>query len=434
MNIESLVQSYFRHSNRRHMHFPEAPADIGLPSPGADRQYLLYLHIPYCVALCPFCSFHRVEFREDRAKQYFGALRREIRTATDAGYRFSELYVGGGTPTVLPDDLATTIELVRELHPMRCISTETNPDDLGHANLLQLRNAGVSRLSVGVQSFDDDLLREMQRYDKYGSGNEIRNRLRRAAGIFDTLNIDMIFNFPHQSEASLRRDLDILVDSLGVDQVSFYPLMSADTTRKMMLKTVGRVDYSRERDFYRIIAAHMLAAGYTRSSAWCFSRRPGIIDEYIVEHDDYLGLGSGSFSYLDGSLYASTFSINHYLRLVDVGKTGIVSRRDMTVGEQMRYHLLMRLFGGSLDLSAAEIRFAGKFERTLWAELAALRTIGAIRKSADEMLLTERGCRFWVMMMRGFLTGVNNLRAEMRHNIAGESAILPARKEAMSAQ
>ncbi len=387
---------------------------------------MLYLHIPYCISLCPYCSFHKVKFERNPAQHYFETLRREIKLVTSAGYRFAELYVGGGTPTVLPDELIRTLDLIRESHPMQSVSTETNPNDLTEEILGPLRDAGVNRLSVGVQSFDDGLLEEMQRYEKYGSGRQIRDRLQRAAGLFDTLNVDMIFNFPHQTEALLKRDLHILVDELAVDQVSFYPLMSANSTRESMLRTIGSVDYSRERKLYEMIAGYMLANGYSRSSAWCFSRRPGMIDEYVVDQDDYLGLGSGAFSYLHGSLYASTFSIDHYLSLVESGTVGIVRRRELSPRDQMRYYLLMRLFGGSLDTAAAEKKFDGKFRRTLWPELAALRVMGAVKDTGAELLLTESGNYLWVMMMREFFTGVNNLRDEMRDNIMREKMILPA--------
>ena len=125
-----------------------------------------------------------------------------------------------------------------------------------------------------------------------------------------------------------------------------------------------------------VIIAHIpgivvgLGNGYQRSSAWCFSRKAGMFDEYIVEHDEYLGLGSGAFSYLAGSLFASTFSIEHYLDLVDGGATGTVRRRDLSERDEMRYYLLIKLFGGTLDLAAAEARFDGRFQRTLWPELA----------------------------------------------------------------
>ncbi|HZW60562.1 MAG TPA: radical SAM protein, partial [Woeseiaceae bacterium] len=138
---DSLISSTIRDISRHYLSFGTASDDVNLPAPAADRGYLLYLHIPFCVVLCPFCSFHRVEFRQPRAQAYFAALRREIRLATDLGYRFTELYVGGGTPTVMPDELLETVKLVRELHPMRRMSTETNPDDLGNDALKKLREA-----------------------------------------------------------------------------------------------------------------------------------------------------------------------------------------------------------------------------------------------------------------------------------------------------
>ena len=381
MNIDALITRMLRGINRQVLSLTESPTGTDLPAPAPDRSYLLYLHIPYCVVLCPFCSFHRVEFKRSGAQVYFEALRREIELVSSRGYRFDELYVGGGTPTVMPDELIKTLELLRDRHALSSLSVETNPDDLAHDGLLRLRDAGVTRLSVGVQSFDDELLRQMQRYEKYGSGSLIQERLRRAEGVFDTLNVDLIFNFPKQTEASLHRDLDILIDEIGVDQASFYPLMGVQSTRKRMQRTVGIVDYSRERRLYEIIAERMLGAGYKRASAWCFSRKPGMFDEYIVEREEYLGLGSGAFSYLDGGLYASSFSINHYKRLVEAGKTGTVCRRDMTERDQMRYFLLMRLFSGALETAAADRRFQGRFQRGLWPELIALRTIGAVRRS-----------------------------------------------------
>ena len=119
----------------------------------------------------------------------------------------------------------------------------------------------------------------MQRYEKYGSGEQIRARLKSIAGTFDTLNIDMIFNLPHQTDASLLADLEILTQDVCADQVSFYPLMTTGSTRKAMLREMGVVDHAREKTLYQLIVRHMLAAGYTRSSAWCFSRQTSMIDE-----------------------------------------------------------------------------------------------------------------------------------------------------------
>ncbi len=424
MTPDALFGSIVRRINQRYLSFGGAPPDVRLPLPVAGRQYLFYLHVPFCVVLCPFCSFHRVEFKRDRTEAYFDALRREIHLATDLGFSFSELYVGGGTPTVMPGELIDTVKLVRALHPVSRVSIETNPDDLDAPRLPELQEVGVNRVSVGVQSFDDDLLREMQRLEKYGSGEQIIQRLKNVSGQFDTLNVDMIFNIPHQTEKSLAADLGILTDDVAAEQVSFYPMMTTRTTERSMRRDLGSVDYSREKRLYEQIVEHMTAAGYSRSSAWCFSRSAGMIDEYIVEQDEYLGLGSGSFSYINGCIYSSTFSINNYLRLIDDGKTGIVRQRQTSRQDQLRYYLMMRLFGGSLEIAEAEQKFSGMFRRELRIELAGLRMLGAISETAGHLTLTRKGYYLWVVMMREFFTAVNNLRDEMRHNISRENLLM----------
>ncbi len=426
MIVDKLLSRYARHLNHRLMSLDATEGEVNLPPPDPSRQYLLYLHIPFCVALCPFCSFHRVQFSEDKANGYFPALRQEIQHVTDLGYRFSELYIGGGTPTVLPDQLAETVEFVSSLHELTTVSVETNPCDLNVARLVQLKSAGANRLSVGVQSFDDALLLEMGRLEKYGSGEQIRARLAEIAGLFDTTNVDMIFNFPHQSELQLKSDLETLTEVLSVDQVSWYPLMTTASTAGPMRRHIGSVDHSHERAFYRIISDHMLVSGYERSSAWCFSRQPGMFDEYIVEHEEYVGLGSGSFSFLDGALYANTFSINHYLQLIASGRTSVVRERSLSATERMRYYLLMQLFGGELSLNVAERFFDGQFERTLWPDIRALRLIGAIRRVGKDLHLTESGHYLWVVLMREFFSGINGFRDDMRHNISHEMEAVSA--------
>lgn len=418
--IDKLLGHYLHRVARENLAFQPVDDAASLPQPDLEKRYLLYLHIPFCVVLCPFCSFHRVRFQRDRAEHYFYALEQEIALAAKAGFRFSEVYFGGGTPTVLPKHLAALVHRLREHYGVTRVSAETNPDDLGDDSLEAIAGCGINRLSVGVQSFDDVLLQQMERYEKYGSGDKIKSRLQKVAGRFNTLNVDMMFNFPKQTEGSLQRDLDILTGEIGADQVSWYPLMSADATRKAMDKNIGRVDYARERRLYRQIVKHMLANGYHRSSAWCFSRGPAMIDEYITGNDEYLGLGSGSFSYINGALYGSTFSINHYLRRIENGKPGITRRSDMKTREQMRYYLLMKLFGGALSLPAASEHFGRSFNLALLPELTGLRLIGAIRRTGDVLTLSESGQYLWVMMMREFFGSVNDFRERMRLQIADE--------------
>lgn len=414
MNRDALIERFVRQFSRHLLRFRETSAATALPAANPDKRYLLYLHIPFCEVLCTFCSFHRVQAEGGMVKHYFDSLRREIDTVSDAGFGFDELYVGGGTPTVSPAELLATIDWVRARHTLNSISIETNPNDTALPPVRQLRDAGVSRLSIGVQSFDDALLQQMGRLHKYGSGDEIKAALASVKGSFDTVNVDMIFNMPHQTEASLRHDLEVLIDELRVDQVSWYPLMVAGGTRTTMEQAMGRVEYSRERHFYEIIADRMAAAGYTCNSAWCFSSRPGMFDEYIIDREEYVGLGSGAFSYLQGALYSSTFSIAQYQEMVDAGGTGTAFRQGMSTREQMLYYLLTKMFGGSMAKAEARLRFDGRLEQKLAPELALLKFIGAIRDTGDSLVLTSRGQYLWVVLMREFFAGINGLRDKIR--------------------
>jgi coproporphyrinogen III oxidase-like Fe-S oxidoreductase len=383
-----------------------------------ERACQLYVHVPFCEVLCPFCSFHRVRYNADKTARYFAALRQEIRLYHDAGFRFSDVYVGGGTPTVSPPELLATLELIRAASPVQTISIETNPNHLEPEVLARYRDAGVTRFSVGVQSFDDGLLAGMERLEKYGSGALIRERLAGIRGLFPTLNVDMIFNLPGQTLGMLDRDIDALLE-LDVDQVSFYPLMTASTARHKMQKTMGEADESLRHAMYERVLDRMLPR-YRASSAWCFTRGEGMFDEYIIDEDDYVGVGSGAFSYVDGSMYSTTFSLNHYCRRIEGGQSGITQRRTLGTRERMRYDYLVRLFGGSLKREYIAERYGAAFWLLMAPELAAMRAVGATRHDADALRLTRRGMYCWVLMMSEFFNSVNDVREHMREHIRAE--------------
>ena len=141
--IDSLLIRIFRFRTRGFLRMEEA--DGAMPAAPADGGCYLYVHIPFCEVLCPFCSFHRVQHCHDQAQRYFMALRKEIRLYHAAGYEFSGVYFGGGTPTIEPEELGATIGLVRALFGVKEISVETNPKDLRPALLEMLRTAGFGQ-------------------------------------------------------------------------------------------------------------------------------------------------------------------------------------------------------------------------------------------------------------------------------------------------
>jgi coproporphyrinogen III oxidase-like Fe-S oxidoreductase len=415
--LERLLLAGFRWQTRTAMKFSAGEA-VPMPAPPRSGSAFLYVHVPFCEVLCPFCSFHRVQYQETEARRYFAALRQEIRLYHDAGFVFTGVYVGGGTPTVACGELLETLALIRGLFPVREISVETNPRDLRDGVLAQLAAAGVDRLSVGVQSFDDQLLRKMERYEKYGSSAEIQERLQAAAGLFRTLNADMIYNLPGQSLASLERDLAILLQ-LKVNQVSFYPLMTTKSAEFKMSQTMGLPQARRLRPYFDTILAR-LRPHFAPQSAWCFARGGGALDEYIVEADNYVGVGSGAFSYLDGVMYATTFSLAAYAERVGRGLTGITGQRRLSAVEQVMHALLVRLFGLRLEKSWFVERFGRRKLQTLAPMLASLKVAGALREDKTTYQLTDRGMYYWVLMMASFFESVNAFREQMRALVAAE--------------
>ncbi|HIY83530.1 MAG TPA: coproporphyrinogen III oxidase family protein [Candidatus Rubneribacter avistercoris] len=428
MLSERLLTTVVRQCTNRYLKLrPTEEARVPAPVPG--QRYMLYMHVPFCERLCPYCSFNRFPFSEERARPYFENMRREMMMLKELGYDFESLYVGGGTPTIMLGELCDTIDLARETFSIREVSSETNPNHLTRPYLEKLKGR-VQRLSVGVQSFDDGLLKQMDRYDKYGCGQEILERIQEASPYFVSMNADMIFNFPAQTEDILISDIERVVES-GASQTTFYPLMASPSVARSLARTVGKVDYAREQRFYQIID-ELLAGGdaplFEHGSAWTFNRRgsgadgeDAMIDEYVVDYEEYPAIGSGGITYLGESLYVNTFSVKDYNAAIESDRMSLMGKTTFSKRDRMRYRFMMQLFGLRLDKRAWERDFGCTVEAGLPVEMAFMKAAGAFdRDTHDELTLTPRGRYLMVVMMRQFFIGVNNLRDQARAALTGE--------------
>jgi len=397
----------------------EETGRIRFPGPKPGRQYMLYIHVPFCEILCPYCSFNRFAYKEQIARAYFASLREELRMTASLGYTFRSLYFGGGTPTILLDELITTIDLAKELFGIEDISCETNPNQLEPA-LAEKLDGRVQRMSVGVQSFDKEILHKVSRLERFGDGEQILKRIHSVAGMFQSLNVDIIFNFPGQTRDVLLNDIECAGES-GASQITFYPLMSPRSVVKSLKQTVGVVTYNHEYEDYRLILEKM-AAKFEQSTGWAFSRRNGgLIDEYIVDTEEYVGLGSGAFSYLDGTIYVNTFSLKNYAEAIQDGRRPVMGSKSYSRHNQMRYHFLMDLFGLGLDRKQFRDRFGVPVELGLPMELAYFRVNGALDFSNPATIsLTTKGKYLFVVMMREFFIGINEFRDQARQSLTPE--------------
>lgn len=385
------------------------------PEPQPGHQYLLYAHIPFCKTLCSYCTFHRFLFKEHKAREYFINLRKEMDYVKALGYDFTSMYIGGGTTTILEDELIRTIEHARTLFPgIKEVSCETDPLQIATPTFRNLKGL-VDRMSIGVQSFNDDILKMTERYDKFGSGALIYERLQEALELFPTTNVDMIFGFRGQSLEMLQRDMDLLVE-LNPRQITTYPLMVTSQTRKSVKQTIAAKGIELA-DQYAVIM-NTLGNHYRQLTSWTFGRTHDEgFDEYVVDHDEYLGVGSGAFSFLGSSLYVNTFSLRRYNERIKAGMTGVERRRNFDKHAVLQYRLLLGLFSARLSRKYFREVHGVDLDKALFKEMLGLRIAGAVKdnpEDPDNLIVTDAGKFLGLVMMKAFYSGMDNVRAELR--------------------
>ncbi|MBP1706846.1 MAG: coproporphyrinogen oxidase [Chloroflexi bacterium] len=373
--------------------------------PGEELS--LYIHIPFCRRLCPFCCFNRYLFHEEKARQYYLSLRQELDLYARRGFSFSNFYFGGGTPTILMDELLSFIDYLKKKFPVQQISLETTPHEITPETVAALKAAGIKRLSLGVQSFDDEMLKAMGRTQC--TGQEIEQKVLLAQGQFETLNIDLIFNFPFQTVEKFAADIATF-KKLGIDQVTFYPLMPSPHKKEVLESRFAKVDNSREKQYYDVILKEIYLQGYQASTVWCFSRGPRMIDEYIIDYADYIGIGSGSVSLVNGIFYVNTFALDRYAGLLQNDHLPVVRWRFLSEQEYLRYYLLTKIFGLRVDKDQFRQQFGADIHKKLGIELSLLKIAGAISEDNHSIRVNPQGMRIVSLMMREFFASLNTLR------------------------
>ena len=385
------------------------------PEPQPGHQYLLYVHIPFCKTLCTYCTFHRFLFKEHKAREYFVNLRKEMDYVKALGYDFTSMYIGGGTTTIIEEELIKTIEHARTLFPgTKEVSCETDPAQIATPTFRNLKGL-VDRMSIGVQSFNDEILKLTDRYDKFGSGALIYERLHEAIELFPTTNVDMMFGFRGQSLDILRNDMEMIV-KLNPRQVTTYPLMVTSQTRKSVKQTIAAEGLELA-DQYAVVM-NTLGSHYRQLTSWTFGRTHDEgFDEYVVDHDEYLGVGSGAFSFLGTNLYVNTFSLHRYGERIKAGKTGVERRRTFDKDAVLKYRLMLGIFSGRLSRKYFREVHGVDLDRALWKEMLGLRLVGAVKNNPDDpdnLIITDTGKFLGLVMMKAFYSGMDNVRAELR--------------------
>ncbi len=352
----------------------------------------LYVHLPFCRRICPFCPYVKQTYERDTADAYRAALLRELDMWQSEwkSVPLASVYFGGGTPSMTPDIVDAVLSSVSSrLQPGAPVGVEVHPLDARPSVLASLRSSGVTMLSVGVQSFDDDVLRVLGRnYD----GSTARNACSRAlAAGFQTVDIDLIFAIPGQSTAAAARDVDEAI-STGAGQVSAYPLIRfADTAFGATVGTRQAQPPSRrvQQDMLCTVVQQAGAAGYNRSSIWSFNR-PGAARYTTVTREQFLGIGAGASSQMGEWFWLNTFSVPEYIRVAGSGKPPALATR-LNEGDRMAYWFFWRCYDTVIDAARFRESFGRDLPGVVRVTLALLHKAGVVRWEGDTIRLTDRG-------------------------------------------
>lgn len=374
-----------------------------------DMSYLLYLHIPFCDNLCPFCTFHKYNHDMKISTKYFQNLREEIKILKSHNVKIDSIYIGGGSPLINEEELLKTLKLLKELFNVEDVSCETDPNHIQVETIKKLKGY-VKRLSVGIQSFNDDLLKQLGRYDKFGDSKTLIQRVKDIQGILPMTNIDLIFNLPNQTEEMLLEDIKIAKE-LGVEQIVTYPLMSSSLNSKF----INRFEPNNNKEhFYNLINREL--KDYQANNMWSFSKEHvNMNDEYISNHNEYIGLGSGAFSYLEGRLFINAFDLKKYEELLKNKKDTILAKSEFSEKNVIQYYILCTLFSGTFDIDAYNKKFKVNLEKILGKELFILKNFNIIYIENNVIKLTKKGRFVLTVMMSSFYSQMDKVRALFRN-------------------
>jgi oxygen-independent coproporphyrinogen-3 oxidase len=306
-------------------------------SPVQNQVFGIYLHIPFCVAKCRYCDFVSKPLSAGALEPYLEALECEIAAAPEAGRRAGTVFFGGGTPSLLNgSQLARLLAAVRAafaVEPGAEISIEANPGTLTAAKAADFSALGVNRVSLGVQSLDDDLLARIGRRHTRREALKAFELLRGAG--YDNLGIDLIHGLPGQTPAIWRRDLAQAID-LGPEHLSLYALgVEAGTTFAAEL-SAGRLELPGEPEELEMLASAgelTAGAGYERYEISNFA-----LAGHHCRHNldcwslcEYRGFGAGSHSFLrspEPLRLANTPDIDEYVLRIASGADAVAMREE----------------------------------------------------------------------------------------------------------
>ncbi len=349
----------------------------------------LYVHIPFCSSICSFCPYCKVKYSKELCDRYLDALLREIALVGNqisGKKQVTSLYFGGGTPALAADRLKEIIDALKEHFEItEGIGVELHPDNVTRTTLQTLRDAGVTKISIGIQSFQEkyqDILgrKPIDLPAMAQSLSEVP---------FETVSMDFIFALPTQTFEDLKQDIDTAFAN-GANHVAIYPFIDFTFTQS----TVPTMKKKEKRALLDAITAYCMEQGYHRSSIWTFSKEERA-NYSSMTREHFLGFGCSATTLLKDQFKINTFSVEEYCKRIDAQKLPTALTIRFTRRQRMVYYLFWTAYSTQVDSRDFEEFFGVPLRSMYGFEIWLAKLLGFVTEENGVYRMTLKGAFYY---------------------------------------
>lgn len=338
---------------------------------GAYPMRGMYIHIPFCHQICHYCDFNKVFFNNQPVDEYIESIGQELKLMKEEGLSFTALetvFIGGGTPTSLSERqlerLLSIIGTYVDIPSLKEFTTEANPDELTAGKLTVLKRGGINRLSIGVQSFDEELLKKIGRTHNAEDPIRVIKEAREIG--FDNISIDLIYGLPGQTIEQWQATLN-QATALDLEHYSGYSLIVESKTVFYNLMNKGKLPLpgeDAEAQMLEMLIAHMEEKGRKQYEISNFAK-PGHESMHNLlywQNEAYVGVGAGAHGFVNGERYSNVGPLKRYMAALEEGKRPIYQIHEVTEVEAMEEEMFLGL---RKKTGVSSTHFEEKFGRPL---------------------------------------------------------------------
>ncbi len=349
----------------------------------------LYVHIPFCKSICNFCPYCKVKYTKELCDKYIDALIREIHfvgSQHEGKKETTSLYFGGGTPALAADRLKEIIDAIEEHFIItEGIGVELHPDNVTPSVLRSLKDAVVTKISIGIQSFS-------QKFQSILGRTTVDAAALKAALSevpFETVSMDFIFALPSQTFDDLRADVDTAFES-GANHVAIYPFIDFTFTSSKLTAMPKK----EKRALLDQITGYCIDKGYTRTSIWTFSSERDARYSSMTR-DNFLGFGCSATTLLKDQFKINTFSVEEYCKRIDEENLPTSLTIRFSARQRMVYYLFWTAYSTRVDERDFEKFFGVPLRRMYGFELKIAKLLGFITEDDGVYSMTLKGAFYY---------------------------------------